>query len=182
MDTRASSVPLMWLFSIIFKHVYWYIQHISGERLQDHWSSGLCIPIWLSTLICVSQCINWYLVQVYFKICHIRKVDLWCVLNLLYEKDTFLHQIISYTGFLEWESFSDCAFSWSLPTCTFLLFVDIILDAKLDITGSKTLYQKQIKTNKILAWPVNCSELSLGDWCSLSHSDSEQVTFPHLLG
>ena len=43
MDTRASSVPLMWLFSIIFKHVYWYIQHISGERLQDHWSSGLCI-------------------------------------------------------------------------------------------------------------------------------------------
>ena len=22
--------------------------------------------------------------------------------------------------FLEWESFSDCAFSWSLPTCTFL--------------------------------------------------------------
>ena len=33
-DTRASSVPLMWLFSIIFKHVYWYIQHISGERLH----------------------------------------------------------------------------------------------------------------------------------------------------
>ena len=44
-----------------------------------------------------------------------------------------------------------------------LLFVDIISDAKLDITGSKTLYHKQIKTNKILAWPVNCSELSLGD-------------------
>ena len=37
MDTRASSVPLMWLFSIIFKHVYWYIQHISGERLQVLW-------------------------------------------------------------------------------------------------------------------------------------------------
>ena len=23
-------------------------------------------------------------------------------------------------GFLEWESFADCAFSCSLPTCTFL--------------------------------------------------------------
>ena len=31
---------LQGLFSIIFKHVYWYIQQISGERLQDHWSSG----------------------------------------------------------------------------------------------------------------------------------------------
>ena len=26
---------------MIFKHVYWYMQQISGERLQDHWSSGL---------------------------------------------------------------------------------------------------------------------------------------------
>ena len=25
---------------IIFIHVYWYMQQISGERLQDHWSSG----------------------------------------------------------------------------------------------------------------------------------------------
>ena len=37
---RASSAPILGLFSIIFKHVYWYIQHISGERLQDQWSSG----------------------------------------------------------------------------------------------------------------------------------------------
>ena len=37
---RASSAPLLGLFSIIFKHVYWYIQQISGEHLQDHWSSG----------------------------------------------------------------------------------------------------------------------------------------------
>ena len=36
----ASPVPILGLFSIIFKHVYWYIQQISGERLQDHWSSG----------------------------------------------------------------------------------------------------------------------------------------------
>ena len=39
----SSSAPILRLFSIIFKHVYWYyIQQISGERLQDHWSSGLC--------------------------------------------------------------------------------------------------------------------------------------------
>ena len=24
----------------IFKYVYWYMKQISGERLQDHWSSG----------------------------------------------------------------------------------------------------------------------------------------------
>ena len=38
---RASSVPILGLFSIIFKHVYWSIQQISGKRLQDHWSSGM---------------------------------------------------------------------------------------------------------------------------------------------
>ena len=38
--SRASSAPLLGLFSIIFKHVYWYIQQISGGRLQDLWSSG----------------------------------------------------------------------------------------------------------------------------------------------
>ena len=38
---RASSAPALELNNIIFKHVYWYMQQISGERLQDHWSSGL---------------------------------------------------------------------------------------------------------------------------------------------
>ena len=36
---RASSAPTLGLNTIIFKHVYWYMQQISGERLQDHWSS-----------------------------------------------------------------------------------------------------------------------------------------------
>ena len=40
---RASSAPALGLNTIIFKHVYWYMQQISGERLQDHWSSGLDI-------------------------------------------------------------------------------------------------------------------------------------------
>ena len=37
---RASSASALGLNTIIFKHVYWYMQQISGERLQDHWSSG----------------------------------------------------------------------------------------------------------------------------------------------
>ena len=41
---RASSAPALGLNTIILKHVYWYMQQISGERLQDHWSSGLTGP------------------------------------------------------------------------------------------------------------------------------------------
>ena len=37
---RASSAPALELNTIIFKRVYWYMQQIAGERLQDHWSSG----------------------------------------------------------------------------------------------------------------------------------------------
>ena len=37
---RASSAPALGLNTILFKHVYWYMQQISGERLQDYWSSG----------------------------------------------------------------------------------------------------------------------------------------------
>ena len=37
---RASSALALGLNTIIFKHVYWYIQQISGEHLKDHWSSG----------------------------------------------------------------------------------------------------------------------------------------------
>ena len=38
---RASSTPALGLNTKISKYVYWYLQQISGERLQDHWSSGL---------------------------------------------------------------------------------------------------------------------------------------------
>ena len=47
---RASSAPALELNTIIFKHVYWYMQQISGERLQDHWSSGFvfkCLMLYL---------------------------------------------------------------------------------------------------------------------------------------
>ena len=42
---RASSAPALGLNTIIFKYVYWYMKQISGERLQDHWSSCLFILI-----------------------------------------------------------------------------------------------------------------------------------------
>ena len=35
---RASTAPALGLNTIIFKHVYWYMQQI-----QDHWSSGSCL-------------------------------------------------------------------------------------------------------------------------------------------
>ena len=40
-ENAPSSAPALELNTIIFKHVYGYMQQISGERLQDHWSSGL---------------------------------------------------------------------------------------------------------------------------------------------
>ena len=51
---RASSAPALELNTIIFKHVYWYMQLISGERLQDHWSSGLVkvfVSLYLLTIL-----------------------------------------------------------------------------------------------------------------------------------
>ena len=43
--SRASSALTLGLNTIILKHVYWYtyMQQISGERLQDHWSSGFVL-------------------------------------------------------------------------------------------------------------------------------------------
>ena len=37
---RASAALTLGLNTIILKHVYWYMymQQISGERLQDHWT------------------------------------------------------------------------------------------------------------------------------------------------
>ena len=35
--------PALGLNTIIFKYVYWYMKQISGERLQDHWSSGFSV-------------------------------------------------------------------------------------------------------------------------------------------
>ena len=44
-DPRVYSDPALGLYTymdmnIIVKQIYWYISQISGERLQDHWTSG----------------------------------------------------------------------------------------------------------------------------------------------
>ena len=54
---KGLSAPALELNTIIFKHVYWYMQLISGERLQDHWSSGYCYG-WPVTLQMPVSCKN----------------------------------------------------------------------------------------------------------------------------
>ena len=39
--SQGLHAPALGLNTIIFKYVYWYMKQISGERLQDHWSSGM---------------------------------------------------------------------------------------------------------------------------------------------
>ena len=59
---RASSAPALELNTIIFKHVYWYMQQISGERLQDHWSSGYMYSfrnVWLCVWTDMMKRFNW---------------------------------------------------------------------------------------------------------------------------
>ena len=52
---RASSAPALGLNTIIFKHVYWYMLQISGERLQEHWSSGFLLYTYLFSFIIMLQ-------------------------------------------------------------------------------------------------------------------------------
>ena len=47
---KGLSAPALELNTIIFKHVYWYMQLISGERLQDHWSSGHYMTVYCACL------------------------------------------------------------------------------------------------------------------------------------
>ena len=60
---RASSAPALGLNTIIFKHVYWYMLQISGERLQDHWSSGLILVcVWTGQVLLLG-------IQIDFSLC-----------------------------------------------------------------------------------------------------------------
>ena len=61
--SRASSALTLGLNTIILKHVYWYtyMQQISGERLQDHWSSGCLFCEDVCVRVCV--CVNFFSVK-----------------------------------------------------------------------------------------------------------------------
>ena len=44
--------------TILVKQVYWYISQVSGERLQDHWSSGFIVQLSLSLrtkILCITR-------------------------------------------------------------------------------------------------------------------------------
>ena len=44
--TPEVALTLTWGYihnTILVKQVYWYISQVSGERLQDHWSSGFIL-------------------------------------------------------------------------------------------------------------------------------------------
>ena len=41
--------------TILVKQVYWYISQVSGERLQDHWSSGNSTSRYLDDLLNVDN-------------------------------------------------------------------------------------------------------------------------------
>ena len=40
-DLFQPAVYIYMYITILVEQVYWYISRVSGERLQDHWSSGL---------------------------------------------------------------------------------------------------------------------------------------------
>ena len=56
---RASSAPALGLNTIIFKYVYWYMKQISGERLQDHWSSGINFYSSFLTMLYIKFGFDW---------------------------------------------------------------------------------------------------------------------------
>ena len=57
-------LPLHWDYFLYYNNiqicllVYWYIQQISGERLQDHWSSGFYLVYFLLKTLIVGTCQN----------------------------------------------------------------------------------------------------------------------------
>ena len=44
--------------TILVKQVYWYISQVSGERLQDHWSSGFTMAEAIAALVVSDLVIN----------------------------------------------------------------------------------------------------------------------------
>ena len=65
---RGSSFPARGCHYMtkIVKHVYWYISQISGERLQDHWSSVVFFFFFFFFLFCFCFFVFFY---IYIYIC-----------------------------------------------------------------------------------------------------------------
>ena len=55
--TPEVALTLTWGYihnTILVKPVYWYISQVSGERLQDHWSSGFTCTFVVTCTLLVS--------------------------------------------------------------------------------------------------------------------------------
>ena len=64
--------------TILVKQVYWYISRVSGERLQDHWSSGFYY-LTLCSMHGIAQYGPYYLaltVKFYYTILNIFKYEI----------------------------------------------------------------------------------------------------------
>ena len=86
---RASSALALELNTIIFKRVYWYMQQLSGERLQERWSSGsIFYPQFVQTLA-PKPCST----------CFIRILNKKCILEInLINHETFYEPVICIPG------------------------------------------------------------------------------------
>ena len=64
--------------TIVVKQVYWYISQVSGERLQDHWSSGsnggitaymcFCFRIFANNVFYSNYCKSTFSAAIYFRV------------------------------------------------------------------------------------------------------------------
>ena len=75
---KGLSAPALELNTIIFKHVYWYMQLILGERLQDHWSSGSLDPMPFKLIL------KWFFSEIMWPIKMIFYVEPFRVVALIF--------------------------------------------------------------------------------------------------
>ena len=98
---RASSALTLGLNTIILKHVYWYtyMQQISGERLQDHCSSGFLITrsIFIRGLLVISLT-DTKLEGAYLKPCQNKSNK--TQLSLIKKETRILHRTMIFTNTL----------------------------------------------------------------------------------
>ena len=83
-------LSLHWGYNtIIFKHVYWYMQQISGERLQDHWSSGFQFVMVIYLSFHLGFLGGKYLIQERSFRCHVLEQDFFYIAS-----DIDMHYLI----------------------------------------------------------------------------------------
>ena len=70
--TPEAALTLPWGYihnTILVKQVYWYISQVSGERLQDHWSSGFFNLLLATRIVFICHSIFKFQDSVAVKLC-----------------------------------------------------------------------------------------------------------------